>query len=53
LYCSRIKPNGLIRLDGLHMRIVTASILSKQLRTADKAWSSSMGVGRGANNSWH
>jgi hypothetical protein len=30
---------------------VAANILNKQSRTADKAWSSSLGVGRGANNS--
>ena len=28
----------------------TANILNKQSRTADKGWSSSLGVGRGANN---
>jgi hypothetical protein len=28
-----------------------ANILKKQSRTADKGWSSSFGVGRGANNS--
>jgi hypothetical protein len=30
---------------------VAANILNKQSRTADKRWSSSLGVGRGANNS--
>src|SRR5215469_15581063 len=30
---------------------VTANILNKQSQTADKGWSSSLGVGRGANNS--
>jgi hypothetical protein len=30
---------------------VAANILNKQSRTADKEWSSSLGVGRGANNS--
>ena len=30
---------------------VAANILNKQLRTADKGWSSTLGVGRGANNS--
>jgi hypothetical protein len=30
---------------------VAANILNKQSRTADKSWSSSLGVGRGANNS--
>jgi len=29
---------------------VAANILSKQSRTADEGWSSSLGVGRGANN---
>jgi hypothetical protein len=30
---------------------VAANTLNKQSRTADKGWSSSLGVGRGANNS--
>jgi hypothetical protein len=30
---------------------IAANILNKQSRTADKGWSSSLGVGRGANNS--
>ena len=30
---------------------VAANILNKQSRTADKGWSSSLGVGRGADNS--
>jgi hypothetical protein len=30
---------------------VAMNILNKQLRTADKGWSSSFGVGQGANNS--
>jgi hypothetical protein len=30
---------------------VAANILNKQSRTADKGWSSSLGVGRGAENS--
>jgi hypothetical protein len=29
---------------------VAANVLNKQSRTADKGWSSSLGVGRGANN---
>jgi hypothetical protein len=29
---------------------VAAKILNKQSRTADKGWSSNLGVGRGANN---
>ena len=30
---------------------VTANVLNRQLRTADKGWSSSLEVGGGANNS--
>jgi len=30
---------------------VAANILNKQSRTADKGWSSRLGVGRGVNNS--
>jgi hypothetical protein len=33
------------------MLTAAANILNKQLRTADKGWSSSLGVERGANNS--
>jgi hypothetical protein len=36
--------------EVLRVRRVAASILNKQSRTADKGWSSSFGVGRGANN---
>jgi hypothetical protein len=45
------------RVFGLRMeerpliRRVAANILNKQLRIADKGWSSNLGVGRGANNS--
>jgi hypothetical protein len=35
--------------DGLQIWRVAANILNKQSRTADKVWSSSLGVGRGAN----
>jgi hypothetical protein len=31
---------------------VAANILNKQSRTANKGWSSSLGVGRGANNAF-
>jgi hypothetical protein len=34
----------------LRLRRVAANILNKQSRTADKGWSSSLGVGRVANN---
>jgi hypothetical protein len=37
--------------DTLQVCRVAANILDKQSRTADKGWSSSLGVGRGANNS--
>jgi hypothetical protein len=37
--------------DGLQVWRVAANILNKQSRTADKGWPSSLGVGRGANNS--
>ena len=37
--------------NGLQSRRVAENILNEQLRTADKGWSSSLGVGRGANNS--
>jgi hypothetical protein len=37
--------------DGLQIWKVAANILNKQSRTADKGWSSSLGVGSGANSS--
>jgi hypothetical protein len=37
--------------DGVKIWRVAANILNKQSRTADKGWSSSLGVGREANNS--
>jgi hypothetical protein len=36
--------------DALQLWREAANILNKQSRTADKGWSSSLGVGRGANN---
>jgi hypothetical protein len=36
--------------DGLQIWRVAANILNKQSRTAYRGWSSSLGVGRGANN---
>jgi hypothetical protein len=36
--------------DGLQIWSVAANVLNKQSRTADRGWSSSLGVGRGANN---
>jgi hypothetical protein len=37
--------------EDLQICRVAANILNKQSRTADKGWPSSLGVGRGANNS--
>jgi hypothetical protein len=37
--------------DALKLWRKAANILNKQSRTADKGWSSSLGVGCGANNS--
>jgi hypothetical protein len=37
--------------NGLQIWRVPANILNKQSRIADKEWSSSLGVGRRANNS--
>jgi hypothetical protein len=37
--------------EGLQIWRVAANMLNKQSRTADKGWHSSLGVGRGANNS--
>jgi hypothetical protein len=37
--------------DGLQIWRVATNILNKQSRTDDKGWTSSLGVGRGANNS--
>jgi hypothetical protein len=36
--------------DGLQICRVAVNILNKQSRIADKGWSSTLGVGRGANN---
>jgi hypothetical protein len=37
--------------NDLQLCRVAANTLNKQSQTADKGWSSSLGVGRGANNS--
>jgi hypothetical protein len=37
--------------EGLQIRRVAANILNKQSWTGNKGWSSSLGVGRGANKS--
>jgi hypothetical protein len=46
MVCPQVADGG----DGLQIWRVAAKILSKQSRTADRGWSSSLGVGRGANN---
>jgi hypothetical protein len=40
-----------LRMETIQIWRVAATILNKQSRTADKGWSSSLVVGRGANNS--
>jgi hypothetical protein len=37
-----------LRMEVLQVQRVAANILNKQSRTTDKGWSSSLGVGRGA-----
>jgi hypothetical protein len=44
------RPQVADRGDGLQMWRAAANIMNKQSRTADSGWSSSLGVGRGANN---
>jgi hypothetical protein len=44
------RPRVADRGDGLQIWRVAANILNQQSRTADSGWSSSLGVGRGANN---
>jgi hypothetical protein len=44
------RPQVADRGDGLQIWRVAANILNKGSRTADSRWSSSLGVGRWANN---
>jgi len=44
--CPRVADGG----AGLQTWSIAANILHKQSQTADEEWSSSLGVGRGANN---
>jgi hypothetical protein len=44
------RPRVADRGDGLQILRVAANIVNKQSQTADSGWSSSLGVGRGANN---
>jgi hypothetical protein len=45
------RPQVVDEGEGLQIWRVAVNILNKQSRTADKGWSYSLGVGRGANNS--
>jgi hypothetical protein len=45
--CSRVADGG----DGLRIWRVAANTLNKQSRTAEKGWTSSLGIGRRTNNS--
>jgi hypothetical protein len=45
------RPQGADGGDALQFWRAAANILNKKSQTADKGWSSSLGVGRGANNS--
>jgi hypothetical protein len=47
---SMVRPLVADRGYGLQIWRVAANILNKQSRTADRGWSSSLGVGQGANN---
>jgi hypothetical protein len=48
---SMARPQVVDGGNTLQVWRVAANILKKQSRTADKRWPSSLGVGRGANNS--
>jgi hypothetical protein len=45
-----VHPQVVDEGDSLQIWRVAANILNEQSWTADKGWSSSLGVGRGANN---
>ena len=44
------RPQVAGRGTACNVWVADANILNKQSRTADEGWSSSLGVGRGANN---
>jgi hypothetical protein len=44
------RPWVAARGDGRQIWMLAANILTKQSRTAERGWSSSLGVARGANN---
>jgi hypothetical protein len=49
-YHGMARPPVAVGEDGLQIWRVAVNTLNKQSRTADRGWSSSLGVGRGANN---
>jgi hypothetical protein len=49
-YQGMARPQVVDGGDGLQIWRVAANMLNKYYRIADKEWSSSLGVGRGANN---
>jgi hypothetical protein len=50
-YHGMARPQVADGEDALEVWRVGANILNKQSRTVEKGWSSSLGVGRGTNNS--
>jgi hypothetical protein len=46
------RPQVVDEGNGLQIWRVSAIIFNKQTQTVSKKWSSRLGVGRGANNSW-
>jgi hypothetical protein len=49
MVCSQVADGG----EGLQIGRVAVNVLNKQLQTASKEWSSRLGVGWEANNSYH
>jgi hypothetical protein len=47
---SMVRPQVVDGGDGLQIWRLAANILNKQSRTAERGWSSSLGVGRGDNS---
>jgi hypothetical protein len=45
-----VRPQVADQEDDLRIWRTSANVLNKQFRTADQGWSSSLWVGRGANN---
>jgi N6-adenosine-specific RNA methylase IME4 len=49
-YHGTARPQVAVGRDGLQVWRVVANILNKESRTADRGWTSSLGVGHWANN---